>query len=154
MSGPSITTPIFVIEPGDVTVRLSLAEALSSVEAIDLVDRPVGMWDGTGIRLQLAAESDLGPITVSSIGPLEEGWLKDTLADFIRRVGPERYALGDVDLDTPDLAELVVAMEAQEREWRASRFSLLKAVIRRLRSIKRQVSEIRQNRWPAPSAPE
>jgi hypothetical protein len=133
----SIATPIFVIEPGDVNVSLELEEALASVEAIDVIDGTVGMWDASGARLQLKADSYSNPVRLGSVGPNEHVWLRARLADFMRRAGPERYGLRDPNWDTLTLEDLVSALEKREREWRASRLSFGRGVLAPLRSLRR-----------------
>jgi hypothetical protein len=98
MESTDVATPVFVVEPGDVTVYFELEKALSSIEAIDVLQGTIEMWDGSANRLLLGAESVKSPVILISMGTHDGNRLKSLLSDFVRRVGPERYGLSATDL--------------------------------------------------------
>lgn len=114
---PNPVAPIVSDEGGDITLHVGVSEAESYVEAVDVADGVYDFFDGRGLRLVAAIDSDQ---TVSlGLDPEQAGGpddLRQRLLDYILRVGKDRVGVNDPE--ELSLEELVGAVAVFQRVLR------------------------------------
>jgi hypothetical protein len=96
----------------------SLRALLDHVEAIDVRNDEFTVFDRHARRVQLAADSDDGPVTAELVSPVGDGdALRDRLADLVRQGGPAKYSLIDADLELDGLLRAVWRREHPRRPY-------------------------------------
>ena len=134
-------TSIFVHSRGnsDIDVYDSVGDMTAHLEAIDVLNDEFEVFDSSGQRLDLAAESDYGPIRVlepSSVEPHCDR-LRVLLREAAWALGPERIGHSRSELLSMSLDELVSAHVAAHERWkqhsgRSLRMRILVALRRHL----------------------
>jgi hypothetical protein len=98
----------------------SMQALLDYVEAIDVRNDEYIVFDGHARRVQVAADSDDGPVTAAVLvtnGDSDE--LRNRLADLVRAEGPVRFGLIDADLGLDHLLRAVWRRDHPHRPYPA-----------------------------------
>src|SRR5437879_4733123 len=82
--------PIFVYEPGDLSVFTSVEEAASYIECIDVLNHEYEAYDSLGRVLELQCpDGEYGRVTITPGEqlPTHEGRLRELIASTFQRTG-------------------------------------------------------------------
>jgi hypothetical protein len=109
-----VLPPVFVLEGGDVSLHNSLADAIGSLEGVDVAHEIYRLFDSQGRRIRLRAEGvqegrffvNVGTVHIDSVERMPAGApeLREALVAYLQHQGSE-------GLDTADLAVLVNVMQ-------------------------------------------
>ena len=109
--------PIVVDEGGDAYVFETVEDAALSMEAVDVRNGEYMVYDCEGAVLRAHAASIDSPVEVG-LPPepaCEPSRLRAVLADFIRRVGLDRFGISDQELQQAGLSSLIGAAQRFQR---------------------------------------
>ena len=133
----AVQPPIIVVEGGDIDAFPTLADALGSVEAMDVRDGLFSVFDSTGRRLILNAVTDQDPVELVRVeaDPASETELRTRLVEFLAQFddrGPGINGDRSSEVSTLDLTLRVLNLSAQD----GRPTGILDAILRRFRRSK------------------
>jgi hypothetical protein len=116
-----VTPPVITVDGHDVNVYDSLDELFREIEAIDLLDHRLKVYDSLGRQLVFISEPDRGPIYLKSVtgSAASSAALHRSLLGFFQVVRSPSPRSTTFD-DTTDLSDLVDEVLMRSRSKRPS----------------------------------